>query len=184
MSPLVNHGDVLKIERYESAQGHGHLELLPLEWSQRLTTHRESYYAVKATNTSQNNVTLPMFVQKDWFDDMDNGNSIERHSSRDGGSDFERHILHSNADDPMLDFISFTVDSKFQYGQKNGEGDLRFVVYHDRERKIYQHRFVASLLARCANDAKDVADWFGAGDVAGAVNDLARNFVGDYLHNF
>jgi hypothetical protein len=30
------------------------------------------------------------------------------------------------------------LDGKFQYGQKNAEGELRFVVYHDQERKPYQ----------------------------------------------
>ena len=30
------------------------------------------------------------------------------------------------------------LDGNFQYGQKNAEGELRFVVYHDQERKPYQ----------------------------------------------
>ena len=30
------------------------------------------------------------------------------------------------------------LDDKFQYGQKNASGELRFVVYHDKERKPYQ----------------------------------------------
>ena len=30
------------------------------------------------------------------------------------------------------------LDSNFQYGQKNAEGELRFVVYHDQEHKPYQ----------------------------------------------
>lgn len=32
------------------------------------------------------------------------------------------------------------LDNNFQYGQKNAEGELRFVVYHDEERKPYQVR--------------------------------------------
>jgi hypothetical protein len=30
------------------------------------------------------------------------------------------------------------LDDKFRYGQKNASGELRFVVYHDKERKPYQ----------------------------------------------
>lgn len=30
------------------------------------------------------------------------------------------------------------LDNNFQYGQKNAEGELRFIVYHDQERKPYQ----------------------------------------------
>lgn len=30
------------------------------------------------------------------------------------------------------------IDDKFQYGQKNKNGDARFVVYHDKGRKQYQ----------------------------------------------
>lgn len=30
------------------------------------------------------------------------------------------------------------VDDKLQYGQKNAQGELRFGVYHDKERKPFQ----------------------------------------------
>lgn len=30
------------------------------------------------------------------------------------------------------------VDSRLQYGQKNANGELRFIVFHDQERKPYQ----------------------------------------------
>lgn len=33
------------------------------------------------------------------------------------------------------------LDSNFQYGQKNAEGELRFIVYHDEERKPFQVSF-------------------------------------------
>ena len=35
-------------------------------------------------------------------------------------------------------FYQLTVDDKSQYGQKNKEGEMRFVVYHDKGRKPYQ----------------------------------------------
>jgi len=47
---------------------------------------------------------------------------------------------------PLMDvrhasgFYQLTIDEKCQYGQKNGQGDMRFVVYHDKGRKPYQVR--------------------------------------------
>lgn len=34
--------------------------------------------------------------------------------------------------------MTFTVDNRFQYGQKNSNGEARFVVYHDKEHRPYQ----------------------------------------------
>lgn len=36
------------------------------------------------------------------------------------------------------------VDDKIQYGQKNAQGELRFAVYHDKERKPYQASHIPS----------------------------------------
>lgn len=72
-----------------------------------------------------------------------------------------------------------------QYGQKNAEGELRFLVYHDTERKPYQHRFIETALGSAvAGKAKEVAGIMGQGSTAGSITDLAKNFVGDYLHTF
>ena len=40
----------------------------------------------------------------------------------------------------VLGLYELTVDDKLQYGQKNAQGDMRFVVYHDKGRKLYQVR--------------------------------------------
>jgi hypothetical protein len=97
------------------------------------------------------------------------------------------------------------LDDKFQYGQKNASGELRFVVYHDKERKPYQvskredgtaggtrrswqggqHRFIETAIGSAGADAASkVAKQFGFGGTADAVSGLAKNFVGDYLHTF
>ena len=39
------------------------------------------------------------------------------------------------------------VNSELQYGQKNAAGELRFVVYHDKERKPYQVSTLSHSLA-------------------------------------
>lgn len=76
-----------------------------------------------------------------------------------------------------------------QYGQKNAQGDMRFVVYHDQERKPFQHRFIETALAsNLSKKANEVAAKLGQGTVAGGlvgdVTKLAANFVGDYLRTF
>lgn len=72
-----------------------------------------------------------------------------------------------------------------QYGQKNAAGELRFLVYHDTERKPFQHRFIETALgSAAAGKAKEVAEKLGGGSIAGNISDIAKNFVGDYLHTF
>jgi len=77
------------------------------------------------------------------------------------------------------------LDNNFQYGQKNPEGELRFVVYHDEERKPYQHRFVETALASAgAGKAQELAAKMGFGAIGDQVGSFAKSFVGDYLHTF
>ena len=77
------------------------------------------------------------------------------------------------------------IDSALQYGQKNAQGEMRFLVYHDQERKPFQHRFIETALGSMgAGKAKEIAEKFGQGAIAGSVVDLAKNFVGDYLRTF
>lgn len=62
---------------------------------------------------------------------------------------------------------------------------MRFVVYHDKERKPYQHRFIETALgSAAAKQAKAVAEKLGQGSIAGDISKLAANFVGDYLKTF
>ena len=92
----------------------------------------------------------------------------------------------------------------FQYGQKNAQGDLRFIVLHDKGRKPFQvrditcvgsqilatdryqqHRFMETALGSMAGKkANEIAGALGAGDIAGNALNFAKNYVGDYLHTF
>ncbi|KAJ2913665.1 hypothetical protein MD484_g6767, partial [Candolleomyces efflorescens] len=77
------------------------------------------------------------------------------------------------------------VNSELQYGQKNAAGELRFVVYHDKERKPYQHRFIETALASVgAAQAQALAQKFGYGGVGDQAANLLKCFVGDYLRTF
>lgn len=86
----------------------------------------------------------------------------------------------------FIEGYKLRIDSNMQYGQKNIQGELRFLVYHDKDRKPYQHRFIETALgSAAAGKAQEVAKQFlGEGGIAGSVADLAKNFVGDYLRSF
>lgn len=72
-----------------------------------------------------------------------------------------------------------------QYGQKNAQGEMRFVVYHDKERKPFQHRFIETALASTlSKKANEVAAKLGQGGLVGDVTKIASNFVGDYMRTF
>ncbi|KAK7447736.1 hypothetical protein VKT23_013992 [Stygiomarasmius scandens] len=131
-------------------------------WSQSLSTKSEPYYAIAAVNTSRGNADVNFFVQKNKFD-----NELSSFASVDGNT------------------AKVTVTDKFQYGQKNAQGDFRFVVYHDTSRKPYQHRFIeTTLLAKGGDIALKLAKGFGYEGVGTSVADFAKCFVGDYLRNF
>ncbi|PPQ69994.1 hypothetical protein CVT26_013282 [Gymnopilus dilepis] len=69
------------------------------------------------------------------------------------------------------------VNDRFQYGQADGTGKGRFIVYHDKERKPYQHRFVHTTLLSSAGDAVGVLAKAIGGPGANAV-DLASRITG------
>lgn len=50
-------------------------------------------------------------------------------------------------------------------------------IYHDKDRKPYQHRLIKTALGSAAAGKAQ-------GSVVGSVADLAKNFVGDYLRTF
>ncbi|KAI4660678.1 uncharacterized protein J4E78_005383 [Alternaria triticimaculans] len=78
--------------------------------------------------------------------------------------------------------FTLMVDESFQYGQDKDQ-TKRFLVFHDTDNRPYQHRFVENTLTELGDDALDYVQnmgFTGAHDIG----DLAKNFVGDYLHNF
>lgn len=56
------------------------------------------------------------------------------------------------------------IDSNIQYGQKNAQGELRFLVYYDKGRKPYQHRFIETALGSvAAGKAQTITKHLGKG---------------------
>ncbi|KAI0043017.1 hypothetical protein FA95DRAFT_1575387 [Auriscalpium vulgare] len=70
--------------------------------------HTADYVPIVVYNKSRGDVDVPIFIEAEWFN--------------------EAH----------LDAYELTIDNKFQYGQKNNGGDQRFVVFHDKSRKLNQ----------------------------------------------
>ncbi|KAJ4390889.1 hypothetical protein N0V93_004488 [Gnomoniopsis smithogilvyi] len=58
--------------------------------------------------------------------------------------------------------------------QKNTEAELHLIVYHDEERKLYQHRFIEAALGFAAiSKAAQIAEKFGFGVIGD------ENFIGE-----
>ncbi|KAE9363323.1 hypothetical protein N431DRAFT_475480 [Stipitochalara longipes BDJ] len=140
-----------------------------ISWSQRFSTKTAKYYTVKAQNITRNNSNVLLFIQDRFYKD-------------ENSADFIGKIPGVKKEDGKW---IITITDHFQYGQKNATGENRFIVLHDENNKLYQHRFlVTTIQGKAADWAKILADQFGASVIANNVNEAGRNFVGDYLHTY
>ncbi|KAJ4137290.1 hypothetical protein NW768_002872 [Fusarium equiseti] len=157
----VSKGDVLTIPAYNQEAENNAVEL---QWSQQFRTRTARYYIVQAHNQSKDNAEVLLFVQDRYYKDF---NSNVPGARQEGGS------------------WVVTIDHQFQYGQKNKNGDGRWLVLHDKSNKMYQHRFmIVTIQSKASEQAKNLARRFGAGDIADQVVKLGNGFLGDYLHEF
>lgn len=81
------------------------------------------------------------------------------------------------------------VDDAFQYGQdKDKDPTLRFLVYHNKANKLYQHRFIeTTAFSNIGKKIQKAGNEYGGALWGGIINkgaDLLKGFIGDYLHNF
>ncbi|MDJ1173614.1 hypothetical protein [Roseofilum capinflatum] len=80
------------------------------------------------------------------------------------------------------------VDDNFQYGQ-NQEKTLRFLVYHNKSNKPYQHRFIETTafsnignkIAAVGSAAGEASAW---GKLVEQGLEIGKAFIGDYLRDF
>ncbi|KAF4974840.1 hypothetical protein FZEAL_8301 [Fusarium zealandicum] len=78
-----------------------------------------------------------------------------------------------------------TINDQFQYGQKNSQGQSRWLVFHDEDNKIYQHRFLVNTMqSNAAPWAKTLATSLGGFDIAHGIPDLGSAFLGETLKSF
>ncbi|CAE6532351.1 unnamed protein product [Rhizoctonia solani] len=122
--PTVRNGDILRVDAQSAARS-----TVTVKWLQESSRRSETYYQIMATNISLNNKPVKFFVQEDWW-------SVN---------------LLNIAVSKENNHFDFMVNGQFQYGQTNDSGHDRWVVYHDRARQPYQHRFIPSPIFALVN---------------------------------
>ncbi|KAG8718259.1 hypothetical protein FRC09_012928 [Ceratobasidium sp. 395] len=171
-SLVVQSGDVLLVPSVQKSYSFGNLKTIT--WVQNLFERSAEYFVFTVVNKSQRGQDVLFFIQKEWWDiNSTSDNHISKIATKNVNGEYE-----------------FKIDAKSQYGQADETGKNRWVVYHDKGRKPYQHRFVKSVLhsvAQSAAQGQAVAGIFGldigAVGLEGGLNRLEGIF-GDYLHTF
>ncbi|KAF5851076.1 hypothetical protein GGP41_010725 [Bipolaris sorokiniana] len=129
-----------------------------VNWQQNLSQKSDNYYMAVFTNKDKNDEQSYIFIQQGKLD------ALKAKSSGDS--------------------FTITVDDSFQYGQKNKQGEGRFLVFHDKSRNPFQWRFVSTLYSKLGNGALAI---ISLAPLPGGVKDIAKYFsglIGDPLHNF
>ncbi|KAJ6475585.1 hypothetical protein C8R45DRAFT_1102861 [Mycena sanguinolenta] len=121
--------------------------LVHIHWQQDFAQRKADYYALTVDNITTGE-TVPFFIAAEYYKNSTKANA--HHITKvaelvDGALALHRYFPLCY--DPILTSLAegykMKVDNKLQYGQKNAEGELRFVVYHDQEHKPYQVSVVA-----------------------------------------
>ncbi|KAL4882466.1 hypothetical protein BJY04DRAFT_41531 [Aspergillus karnatakaensis] len=136
--------------------------LQPVEWSQKLKHCRDDYYTVEYTNTTRS--------------DPDSSGVI--FISRDKLEAFKALSL----DQSNHDTLTVTVTEDFVYGERK-PGAKRFLVYHDKQRRIFQYRFVKAAFMNVVMAGEDFVEKLGFQDVR-SITDVAKWTFGDDLQVF
>ncbi|KAJ7766226.1 hypothetical protein B0H16DRAFT_1454112 [Mycena metata] len=140
-----------------------------VNWQQNLSQRKADYYALTADNITTGE-QVPFFIAAEYYKSTTtaNPNHITKVGQLVAGEGYK-----------------LKVDDRLQYGQKNAQGELRFIIYHDKERKPYQHRFIETAVGSAtAGKAAQMAKAFGVGNVGNQIMDNFKGFIGDYLHTF
>ncbi|EXL41941.1 hypothetical protein FOCG_15304 [Fusarium oxysporum f. sp. radicis-lycopersici 26381] len=159
-------GDLLSVPAYTAEAEQNAVEI---SWSQSFRTRTARYYIVNAQNQSKGNTNVLMYIQDRYYKDSNSNEYIGKlPDARQEGNSW---------------IVSIT--DRFQYGQKNKNGDGRWVALHDKDNKPYQHRFmIVTIQGKLTEAAKNLARSFGAGEIAEQVSKLGGSYIGDYLHTF
>ncbi|MCC5605387.1 hypothetical protein LC612_00880 [Nostoc sp. CHAB 5834] len=148
--------------------------VVKIEWQQDFRNRNQDYVETAVTYTvDSQDAFAPLFVQKNLVDE-----------------------LLEECEDKTAKKCMVKVNNDFQYGQDRDKTS-RFLVYHDRGNKPYQHRFINSELAsKFASSAQQLAESAGktAGEIFPQVKiateafnkilSLGKAYIGDYLRNF
>ncbi|KZO97610.1 hypothetical protein CALVIDRAFT_526730 [Calocera viscosa TUFC12733] len=157
MAP-IQLGDFIYIPAHDNEAPTVHVE-----WSQSWTTYTKDYKFFLAKTGADGEEEVPLYIASE-FADESHFRGVETASL--------------DSAESALDY-KIKVDGRFQYGQKNKNGDARFLVWHDKTRKIYQAPSLAAL-----GLGEKLAGFFGYGSIADLAGSALKSTFGDYLHNY
>lgn len=161
MAQIVEKGDWIKFNPDSKQE-------VTIKWQQDLGSRQEQYialpYSVKDKEASGS-----LFIQLGLADE------------------FFKKCQKDESSNPLVSGgYKIQVDEAFQYGQNN-EKTLRFLVYHNKANKPYQHRFIET--TAFSNIGNKIVAVGGAAAPQWAAMlqqgaDLLKGFIGDYLRDF
>ena len=129
-------GNVLVFPAYSAESEQAVQEI---QWSQSFRTKTARYYIVKAKNQSKGNVDVLLYVQDRFYKDESSSDFVGKiPGARKEGSTFKLFQSISYLSNNDSDVFIVTINDRFQYGQKNKNGDGRWVALHDKDNKPYQ----------------------------------------------
>ncbi|EHK96135.1 hypothetical protein GLAREA_07230 [Glarea lozoyensis ATCC 20868] len=131
----------------------------PITWKQSFKDYNKNYLRIEFTNTRDGEAekTNYLFVSEELLDNF-KSSKIQKTDSG----------------------FKLTVDDGYVYGQQKG-GKNRFLVYHDKDRPIFQHRFVEGTMVAISKQATDISAKLGYGEVK-MVSSILSGIVGNKLH--
>ncbi|KAJ4329451.1 hypothetical protein N0V84_000086 [Fusarium piperis] len=132
-----------------------------ISWKQSMKEQNKNYLFIEFTNTraDETEKTNFLYVSEELLDNF-KSSKIEK---TDTG-------------------FKLSVDDDYVYGQQKGNKN-RFIVYHDKSRLIFQHRFVEGAMGAISKQATDISTKLGYGDVRIVTTTMA-GLIGDRLHSW
>ena len=161
MAQIVEKGDWIKFNPDSKEEE-------TIKWQQDLGSRQEQYIAL-AYSVQDKEASGSLFIQLGVADS------------------FFQKCQKDESRNPLVNGgYKIQVDEAFQYGQSN-EKTLRFLVYHNKANKPYQHRFIDTpAFSNIGNKIVEVGAG-GApawGELLKKGRDLYKDFIGDYLRDF
>jgi hypothetical protein len=147
--PVANRDDILLVP---TDQGSKVVEIM---WAQNMANRRASYVVLMAKNQTQGTTCLrplalateslmtfyAQAVLRSLSSSMRNGTTAATLALKTMVRSASRLLWRTREADrypPGPGVYEAKLDSHFQYGQKNPDGQFRFVVFHDKSRHPYQ----------------------------------------------
>ena len=162
MSNLVEKNDYIKFDPASK-------ESVTIKWQKDLSERSEQYVVIPYTVIGKP-ASGSLFIQTSYAEEFMNKSEKDESTNPlvSGGSKIK-------------------VGDAFQYGQDNDK-TLRFLVYHNKANKPYQHRFIeTTAFSNIGKKIQKAGNEYGGALWGGIINkgaDLLKGFIGDYLHNF